>query len=263
MRGETPIRLLEPAGPVDAVFEDLFRGRPAVVIGRATRGLPRPHRRGQPVEPMGTAAGGREDVGIGLHLHHPFGRPGRAVAGLPGGVGRQECGERHQRPGRLLTRTDVVLRLGEQVGDGEVAIRDHKPSVERNAARAPRRADAAVGEIAEPLVGMPLAHRAALLDDRHDAGLARTKLPTGEAAAREQVVEGRAGLPVMHEGKLGPEGEDPVHHLPGAVHVGVEPACIAGVGEHGVDPATEAGDIDGSRLGRCGRRGPRAATASR
>jgi hypothetical protein len=64
-----------------------------------------------------------------------------------------------------------VLRLGEQVGHGERPTADHERRVEWDPAGAAATidADAALGEVAEPLVGMALAHGASLLHDRQHA----------------------------------------------------------------------------------------------
>lgn len=76
----------------------------------------RGQRHRETVEPVGSAAGRAEDVGLGLHGHDPLHVPAFTVAGGPGRVGRNVHCEGHERPRGLLAGVDVVLGLGEQIG---------------------------------------------------------------------------------------------------------------------------------------------------
>ena len=48
----------------------------------------------------------------------------------------------------------------------------------------------------------------------------------------------------MADRQFMPEGKDSMHSLPGAVDFCVEPAAVAGLGEHAVDPLAEVGPIE-------------------
>ena len=91
---------------------------------------------------------------------------------------------------------------------------------------------------------MPLAGRAALLHDGHDAGRSRPKDPAGKPAAVEQVVDRGRIRAVVTEGKRTAECQYAVHHLPGPVHGGIQTAAIPGVVQDRVDPATKPAAVD-------------------
>ena len=147
-----------------------------------------------------------------------------------------------------------MLGLGEQVGHGELPAAHHQRRVERDPACEPAVADtdAALRQVAEPLVGMALAHRAALLDERDHAWRAGAEFPAHQRTAIEQVAEGRGGASLGGERKVGAEGEDAVDHLPRSVNPGVEETLVAGVAEHGVDSPTELVASGGNRHARQG-----------
>jgi Zn-dependent membrane protease YugP len=237
--GKTAVGLLEAAGPVDRVLEHVRGPRPAAPRLDRQAGFPACHqRRGQSVEPMGAAAGRFEDLGLGLHGHHPLDIPAVSVARSPRGVGWQVGGQRHEGPGGLLAGPKVVLRLGEQVGERVGPAGDDERRGKRQATGSIR-VHAALGQVAEPLVGMTLAHRAAFLDDRHHPLPARPQDPARERAAAEEVFGGGFRGPVDGEQEVRAEGEDAVHRLPGALHAGIESPGVAGVGQGGVDPPAE------------------------
>ena len=241
MHGERAVGLLEPPGPFDRVVEHgrrLGPGSGGRSAGRAAVGI---DGRGETIEPVSAAARSGGDVGPGLHFHDPLRGPTLPVAGGPGGIVRQPGRQRHQRPRGLLAGADVVLGLSEQVGDREPAATDRQRRVERDPLDEPvtRLRHAALGEVAEPLVGMTLPHGAPFLDDRDHAGIAGPQFPAHERTAVEEIRERRGGRGPGRQGKLGAEREDAMDHLPRPLHACIEQPRVAGMGEGDVDPPAE------------------------
>ena len=252
MDGKTAVGLLKTPSPIDAVFDALRRRSPSarqrcrLPAGSARLLAVGLERRDEPVQPVGSATGAGKDVGFRLHLSHALGGPAGAVAGGPGGIGGQVGGQCHQCPGGLLPRADVGLGLREQIGDGVGAARDNQPGGERNAA------GAALREVAEPLVGMPLADVASFFQQRQHAGRTRPQRPALEQPASEEIVEGAGDFSVVGQGEIGAEGQNAMHDLPGPMHRGIEAAPLPSLGEDGVDSGAEGGPVGRLCLRGCG-----------
>jgi hypothetical protein len=133
MDGEAAVGLLEAPGTIDRVVEHGGRGGPTAGVVSAGSAV-RSESHGEAVEPMGPPAGRREYVGVGLHGNDILGGPPAAVTRRPRSAGRQPGRQGHQGPGRLLPGTNVVLCLGEKIGEREAAARHHDRRVERHAA---------------------------------------------------------------------------------------------------------------------------------
>ena len=179
---------------------------------------------------MASATGGAVDVGCRLHGHDILDRPCPAVARGPRALRREPGGEGHECPGRLAARADVGLGLGEEIAEGVELAVDRDRRVDGQAV------EAALGEVADPLVGMPLAGRASLLDRRHHSLAPRPQPPAAQGPAIEQPGERRRLPAGRGQRELVAEGEDSMNDLPGAGDPLVEEAAVPGVGEGPVDP---------------------------
>ena len=243
---KTAVSLLESPGAVDAFVDHFLRCRPPAgelfrcVAAGGTVFFQSGH---QSVEAVGATAGARDDIGISLHLHHALRVPFRAVAGRPCGIGGQVGGECHQCPGRLLAGTDVGLRLCEQIVHAECLLPDYELRVARNTV------PSALRQVAQPLIGMALACVAAFLQQGDDTRRSCSEVPAGEPTAVEQVVESSRIGAVVSEREFLAKCQNAVNHLPGTVHRGIQPAVIAGVGQHRVDSLTELSPVDWGGLG--------------
>lgn len=252
--GKTAVRLLKATGGFNRLLNTGFGfGPPTSEICRVeTRcGKVAIDRHGKAVESMRAAAGALGQVGCRFHRHEFLERPLGSVASGPGGIRWHVGGECHQCPGGLLARSQVVLRLVEKVRDAVRCPARGEFCVERHPF------ERTLGEIAEPLVGMPLAGLAARIEDGEDAIRSRPQCPADELATGEQILQGRRGCAVVLNGEIVTKREDAVHNLPGGMVGGVEPPAVSGVGEHRIDAVTETGRVDRRRFRESRRRGSR------
>ena len=200
-------------------------------------------RDGQCGQPVRASAGAAPEVLLRLHADDPFDGPLAAVLGLPPRVERQVGRKAHQRPGCLHPVIDVPLGLGHQIVDG-IGLAGNLDG------RGVWQADE--GEVAEPLIFVPLPCLATRLERRFQAVVAGDQVPSAEAAPLLQVQECRRRLTLHVELQIGPKCQNAVYYLPGGICIRHEMPAHRD-GQRVVDPIAESVPL--GRRSRPGGRG--------